>query len=432
MAADVTSRASTTALSAPCAGAVGGLRRRSHQLDRVRIRRAVDPDVGIRIAAAVARDARPRFDGRVVAAEPAEIDLGLRAAGPDLIRATLVVGAGDGDEPWMVRPARMIDLGPGEAGRLVERDRPAPVRFGIDHRHIAMRAIEVPDERHAGIAHRGPAAVAEEAQIAVRQRGHAGLRPGEETAGELAVRGDLEGVAAHRRLVPDDFTSGGLIHGEPRDQLEVAGRRVRVLRAQVEPVAAAPGFLPDRERRAVSELAQAGPIPAHDIDPDIGSAGLAPGEQHALSAADEQRFDVAAALGEDGRRSRPSSVSKAISVRLLPEAVGSLPSPWTQTTRVRPPVSARTSPPGAAGRCRRGGGWRDGVGAGAGAGGVRRRPRCWPPPEATGVSTPPHRRRQPSGEGPPPGEMRTEAATWDHGHNPMTRPGAAAVLSSAC
>ena len=258
MAADVTIRASTTTRSST-------LRRRrrrrllgrSHQLDRVRVRRAVDPDVRIRVAAAVARDAGPRFDARVVAAEPAEIDLGLRAARPDLVRATLVVGAGDGDEPRMVRPARVIDLGPREPGRLVERNGPAPVRFGIDHRHIAMRAVEIPDERHAGIAHRGPAAIAEEAQVAVRQRGDAGLRPGEKTASELAVCGDLEGVAAHRRLVPDDFTRGGLIHREPRDQLEVSGRRVRVLRAQVEPVASAPGFLPDRERRAVRKLAQA-------------------------------------------------------------------------------------------------------------------------------------------------------------------------------
>src|SRR5215203_6103285 len=48
------------------------------------------------------------------------------------------------------------------------------------------------------------------------------------------------------------------------------------------------------------------------------------------------------------RSPRGSSVSKAISARLRPEAVGSLPSPWTQTTRVRPPVKARTSAPGAA------------------------------------------------------------------------------------
>ena len=64
----------------------------------------------------------------------------------------------------------------------------APIGVGIDHRHVAMRAVEIPHERHAGIAHRCPAAVAEQAEVAIGQPGDASLGPRKEAAGETPIR----------------------------------------------------------------------------------------------------------------------------------------------------------------------------------------------------------------------------------------------------
>jgi hypothetical protein len=54
----------------------------------------------------------------------------------------------------------MIDLGVVEPGRLVDVHHPAAVGLDVHHREIAVRAVEVPDERARG-CQRGPAAVAE-------------------------------------------------------------------------------------------------------------------------------------------------------------------------------------------------------------------------------------------------------------------------------
>ena len=208
----------------------------------------------------------------------------------------------------MIRPARVIHLGILEAGRLIERDRPALLGARVDQRHVAVSAVEA-------YQNSGPLAVVMAVQQPSPSRSHA-------LFGSSAIPALGHGKSpAAKRPSADTWNVSPLTgvlfqtSSDFRDRRSENGRRWRsrssCCRCRRRPTRCCRW---DSARPRARSPGRASSVPSRPVDDeDVGTGALRAGRARACRQR-EQRLHVALPGAEDDPLSPlPSSVSSPIS-----------------------------------------------------------------------------------------------------------------------
>ena len=256
----------------------------------------LDPRVRVEVGFVVVRHPAPRrYRGEGLVEEP-DVDLHLVPAAPDPVGPLPHgVRTGHDERTGVVRPARMVHLEAAEDRGVVDRHLPALFRVEVDDRHVAVRPVEVPEQRFLARGESGPAAFAELPPRPGGQVGDAGGRPGEQRGGGPSVGGQLKAVGRHRPGVPDDFGDRRIV------QAVAADRRVRrrvgghLVGADVDPLRPVRRIGPDLEAESVGKPPEPGSVPVDRVD----GVPAADGEDDRRPVRRDQRLRIACGFAQD-------------------------------------------------------------------------------------------------------------------------------------
>ena len=195
--------------------------------------------------------------------------------------------------------------------------------------HIAVQAIEDPQQLGIVRAEAGPAALAKTLPALVGRPQHATVRPGEEPAEDLAVAGQLHVVPGHVGLVPEQLLLLRRVEAEAVERLRGA---VLVFRLQpgeaVDPEIApprgevAPRLAPHRHRHTLAEILDLAALPVHQGH----AAGQAIADDDLVALRGEQRPEIVVDLVEQGPLAAAITgiVAKEHQLVAMGEAVGAV------------------------------------------------------------------------------------------------------------